>query len=1073
MGVRNLCLKGLRGCGLVSSQRQDKRNRALIVTELQQNFFVEAGAGSGKTTSLIQRMIALLAAGTCSVSEIVAITFTRKAAAELRERMQTELEKRLRLEGDKKIRKRLEDALSNLHLCFLGTIHSFCGKLLRERPVEAGVDADFAEVEGEELASIQRGAWERYLSETQRTDPTRLSALQDLGLDLSSLYSGYERLLLYPDVFFPREKLPLPDFDPVVQELIDLVTRAARSIPDPPREGRYDALQEKVRSALRRLSLSGLDTTRECLEVLRPFAKAQKVTQKLWDSKTAAKEYEAEFALFAEAKVTPLLHSFWEYCYEPVLSFLEPALEVFSAVKQELVVLDLQDLLMRATKMLREHPMVRTYFQGKYTRIFMDEFQDTDPVQAELLMCLTSEDKDETDWRKMRSKPGSLFVVGDPKQSIYRFRRADLDMYHGIKDQIGTHCGQITHLTANFRSVFPIGEFCNIIFSGIFSAQGMPFQANYTPMETNRESEDKDGVWSLPLCPKDKDIRECLEKEAEMIALLIREYVEEKLFLPKDFMILTRYKGNLSIYARALEEQGIPVRMSGESSFGENRELKELYKLCRALGEPDDTIALVSVLRGVFFGFSDADLARFREAGGAFHLYVPVPEGLDVSPLFATAYEKLKEYTQYTRRFPPAVALEKIVTDLGILPYLLAGELGESRGGHVMRLLEGVRLDGEGITSWRAFVGYFEGLMIQPPEEEIGMDPRYENAVSLMNLHKAKGLEAEVVFLANPYKAVKKEVEIHVTRKNGVPTGYLRFVKKQGYALMELARPKNWESYAEKEEKYDAAEGSRLIYVATTRAKRMLIISTPYEDKSSRNPWACLQSKSLPCLTVKNRPPVLHVTSTAPLPRYEDTMGRMIQRLAEASYHTLNPSTQATGLGSVAREEGGGMRWGNANHQVLDAYVRGSRDLDAIMAQVIEENELEKDREAELRSMVERFQKRLGARLKNAKEVLTEVPFSLQVSPSSPLHVSLSEPETRGKRMVLSGVIDLIFREEKGWVIVDYKSDRVSDPEDRRRLTDHYRTQIETYGKAWWAIAGEPVDELYIYYLENDELVQL
>jgi ATP-dependent helicase/nuclease subunit A len=199
----------------------DARERQAIEQRLDQTFLVEAGAGSGKTTSLVNRMLALIVTGTCSVQQIAAVTFTRKAAAELRERFQIKLEQALADEREPQVRRRLEQALSNLHRLFIGTVHSFCAHLLRERPVEAGLTPDFAELEEWEEVKLARQAWNEYLEEARTQRPGELEELAALDIRASELQSIFSRLVLHEDVQFVAAAASEPDPAAVIQALDD------------------------------------------------------------------------------------------------------------------------------------------------------------------------------------------------------------------------------------------------------------------------------------------------------------------------------------------------------------------------------------------------------------------------------------------------------------------------------------------------------------------------------------------------------------------------------------------------------------------------------------------------------------------------------------------------------------------------------------------------------------------------------------------------------------------------------------------------------------------------------------
>jgi ATP-dependent helicase/nuclease subunit A len=189
----------------------DSKSRDAIVTELHRTVMVEAGAGSGKTTSLASRMVALIAEGKTTIERIAALTFTRKAASELKGKFQIKLEKACRDETDDKRRERLRDALANLEQGFSGTIHSFCAQLLRERPVEAGIDPEFTEMDEIEDALHTAEAWSRYLLDLMFDGGRALDDLRDLGVTSNDLFDAYRQIVMYPEVSVQVRDEPRPD----------------------------------------------------------------------------------------------------------------------------------------------------------------------------------------------------------------------------------------------------------------------------------------------------------------------------------------------------------------------------------------------------------------------------------------------------------------------------------------------------------------------------------------------------------------------------------------------------------------------------------------------------------------------------------------------------------------------------------------------------------------------------------------------------------------------------------------------------------------------------------------------
>src|SRR5262249_17168627 len=255
--------------------------------------------------------------------------------------------------------------------------------------------------------------------------------------------------------------------------------------------------------------------------------------------------------------------------------------------------LNFQDLLLFARDLLRDHTEARRDFQSRFTPILVDEFQDTDPIQAEVILYLTGRDVTERRWRRLEPIPGSLFVVGDPKQSIYRFRRADIETYERVRERIVASGGEVVQLTSNFRSAESICGWINRVFAPLFPSPPTPEQTSYSPLASARETivEEPQGGFRLDIPPHTR--REALARsDADSIARWIRAALDgatlpleknrpkalpaTRTFRPGDFMILLRYRRHLRLYARALEARRIPYDISGGGAFSDSPEIATL-----------------------------------------------------------------------------------------------------------------------------------------------------------------------------------------------------------------------------------------------------------------------------------------------------------------------------------------------------------------------------------------------------------------------------------------------------------------------------------------------------------------
>ncbi|MFZ5650707.1 MAG: UvrD-helicase domain-containing protein [Bacillota bacterium] len=1069
-----------------SRDLKDREARKAIIEDLDTCILVEAGAGSGKTHSLVERMVALVAGGKCTADRLAAVTFTRKAASELKGRFQLALEKAFASEQDPGKRKNLGRALDDLDRCFLGTIHSFCAAILRERPVEAGLDPEFEELDELEDALIREKAWEDYLAQVQVEAPGILDGLLQIDVEAQDLKDCYAALSTYPEVEIAGGDAPRPSLGEMRAELYKLLELAEEKLPSTVPAKGWDGLQKLLRKALGRRRVFNLDDDLALLRLLAALDREGAITQNRWLNKDDAKFMKSTFDGFRKNHILPALKAWREYRHSRVFDFVKPAVELYAGRRAEQSKLNFQDLLMITAGLLRENTEVRRYFQERFTHVLVDEFQDTDPIQAEIMFYLTGRDGDERNWRRIVPRPGALFVVGDPKQAIYRFRRADIDTYNEVKRLIAGGGGRVLNLTVNFRSVREIGDLVNPVFSTLLPGEATSYQATFTSLDTVRESEEGTAsgarVITIPKVDWHKQ-QEIAEIDAARIASWIRRALDGGISLsrtegereagltesprPCDFMILLRYKSNMDIYARALEKQGIPFHIAGGGGFSGSPDLAGVMKVLKAVMDPDDPVRLAAALRGSLFGLSDGLLWRFKKAGGRFNYNAPVPEDLDPGDrdVFLWAFELFKKFRDMTVKLPASAALENIVTELGVIPYTLTGELGKSRSGHIVQCMEFVAAaERRGITSFSSILEYLDLLLEAGVEEEINIAPREDDAVRLMNLHKAKGLEAPVVFLANPGKNASHPPDRHISRVGDNPRGYFVVKKESGYTTEIIGQPPGWDKYSEEEMRYLSAEETRLLYVAATRARNLLVVST-YSGKPELSPWSPLHGllNGVPELEDNkiDRKEAAGIEGAA-LSREELEKARegFVTMTAAAntpsySVESVTSLVKGAGDGPERKSTGRGQSWGRVVHRVLEAYAKKAPpNLELFVDNVITvEGRAPEERDQVINLVNQIIKSDLWQRMLKSRRRFMEAPFS-----------AMDDSPENGRERIISGVIDLVFQEEDGWVIVDYKTDTVKGEEQLRELARCYSPQVEMYKRFWEKISGERVKEAGLYF---------
>ncbi|MBD0383885.1 UvrD-helicase domain-containing protein [Paenibacillus sedimenti] len=842
--------------------QEDLKARERIERNLDTTFLVEAGAGSGKTKSIVDRMIALVKTEKAEVRDIAAITFTNKAASELMGRFRMRLESELAgAEEASPVRALLKKAIQQVPESYIGTIHAFCGRLLRERPIEAKLDPSFQEMDPQEDREFRDKCWDDYLEKLRTNgEDSRIDELLEMEINIDDLKAAYNRAAQYEDVAIMIDEAAIrPDLDIIRYSLFPMVEEAALFIPSVVPEKDWDDLQRTILAAKRYLRSMNMADDLNVLALAKLFDRALNVTQKRWTDKNQAKLFKEQFQDWRITTLQPFLQRWREYVHPKLIGFALPAVEFYRSRRMEAGKLNFQDLLMKATELLRGYPEVRAYFGRRYSHLFVDEFQDTDPIQAEMMLLLTGDDPAESNWRKQQPRPGSVFIVGDPKQSIYRFRRADISTYNFVKKRI-EQCGGVLQLTRNFRSVKSIGDYVNYAFESKFSPPGQlsDTQAPYVRMLTTqanpRENAGLHGIYTMAV-PKqafdrfDDIARFDAEQAAQFVAwacgdkVSIQEVVEGKTTTrparPGDFLILLKRKEYIDLYAELLERYGFPSDTAGSLAVFE--ETKALYQLAMVLCDPTDRIPLLAVLRGMLFGISDDALYHYRNAGGNISLYSSLECASDKSAVVDQALDKIRQYAKWVRELPALSAFSKIVIDHGLIPAAAVSESGAIRCGTLMKLLEVLQSDTEAANEWLALTKKLGALMKDAESmEAASIFAGKADTVRIMNLHKAKGLEAPIVILACPCGEDDHDAQEHIDRMVEPPVGYVTISKpKNAYQSEIIAQPAGWNGISEKEREYMNAEEERLLYVATTRAKQLLIVSQ-YPSRPAIDPWSKL-----------------------------------------------------------------------------------------------------------------------------------------------------------------------------------------------------------------------------------------
>ena len=1050
----------------------DAASRRLIREELLTNILVEAGAGSGKTQMLAERMAGGVAAGVYQIEHLAAVTFTRKAASELRGRFHLALEQELAKGGDAERRHRIEAALSNLERFFAGTIHSFCARLLRERPVESGVSPGFTELDEVQDLELRRRAWREFVTAARAEGDADMLALVDTDVRIKDLDSAFAIICDNDDVDFPPGAAACPDAKAAWRALERFWAELKQHLPPAIHPQTTCKIQKAAIAfdAELRVSRYRVDRPSVLASLLEPWDVESKIIQYQWSANAADRKrlrdlIQPMHARFLAEVVEPYLGQWRQYVYRLSVTLLTRARQAAARERRRLNSLNYGDLLNLTARVLRENRAVRLALQEKFRHVLVDEFQDTDPVQAEIVFLLAGEDdpqvNDKVDWRTVALRPGALFVVGDPKQSIYRFRRADIDIYNIVRGRFSDPAvGRVVPLTLNFRSAPQLCTWVNEVFATRFPAEPSTHAPRFASLDPDPNQSRSGGVFTLT---HHCEVKEALAADAQRIAAFIKSEVDAGNRQFSDFMILTRRKRDrIAPYARALDALNIPIEVSGAGAFGDSPEVEALTMLLRALADPQDGLALVALLRGPLFGLSDADLFAFKQSGGWFSIFQGSDSPADrAGDSVRSALAALRDYHRWTRVLPAAAALERVLEHTGFLAF--AGTTpGGVNAGDVLHAVDRVRrIVEEGGSLADAADALDADAEAVSEVESLPLEPGRTDVVRVMNLHKAKGLEADVVFLADPAGGFPPRIDVHIERTGREAQGWLEIVRRNeaAYWSKRLGQHADWDAHVEAERPYRTAEDDRLFYVAATRARSQLVVSRTV-DKPKYPAWGALDA----CLAGAEELPATTsaiALAAAPMPcaPQEEAEAAVRRRAAHAA--AMQPSWSATSATAEARHiaritrsvesapddpskvvatdtpahrADAGQAWGTLIHGLLEHAMRhksATRDDLRRLAMwlTLEEPRLRPVIEEAL-DTVERTARAEFWQRARSHESSVEAPFAI------------AEP---GR--VLNGVIDLMFKSDDAWQIVDYKTDVAGSA-----LTFAYEQQLKMYERALAAV---------------------
>ena len=1120
----------------------DSEARKLIINDIDSNIFVEAGAGSGKTTMLVERMVAMVEKG-LEVEKICTITFTKAAANEFYERFQKRLIERSKVPDDfngsdhelpkpsEETAKRCRKALENIDLCFMGTIDSFCNMILSEHPTEANIPSDAKLIDEEEekelykqfYVAVRGGKYGKSLKEKANDysmlfwnpEDTFAKLIKEVMDRRNAKFEFKEQADVNPYLFLKDDReIMIKVLDRFNQNISKVSNSLEKSDSRDPMDAYADANRTLhkgwhynytgVQRALKDISKMSCEGTPDELG----FTDERFVREAAGNTVLNIADEDTKDALIPKLR---------EYKYYKTLSFLVACVPHLEEEMRQNGKFTYFDYLYYLRNTLQDDAdknegKLINYIYNRHSYFMIDEFQDTNPMQAEVFFHLAAENPQESNWKKCRPRPGSLFIVGDPKQSIYRFRSADVSSYIQIRELFKNGVGKVVNLVNNFRSKNVVKNYFNNVFENLMP-EDTKDQSAYQDIENITSAEEPgefEGIYTyetyygkaLAEHPEMNDF----DQLAGIIKTLVNNpncqiiekdrskdnYGQLRNITYKDFMIIFASKKPIAGCIAKFNKEEIPIRVEGKVLFEECEALKAIINIYKAVTSTQDVISLIAALYGPVFGFNENDLTEYKAEGNSIKLDFSKEyssDGVDgaIGKLTATAREIVA--------LTPSSLYEKIIDDYKIYEYVPSD--GMEVVYYTLELIRGEEQSGSIIT-YEDAVLYMEELL----GGESGLErclslKEEENAVHVANLHKVKGLEAPIVILGQAWSPqFRPTIRIENAEDDkgeAVTNGYIIAVSEMSdsgvpYSIIDTTQ---FEQQSTDEKESLAKENDRLIYVAATRARNVLIINEGKLPngkgglRASPNKWKPLKeqlfggnkkgndSNHKIIETVGENPYYRKAehSEVDPVTLYDQTELTEISK--ETTYAKASPSTlktvskisedsfEAEG-NEEANEETYSTLIGTMVHRLMEMIIMSK---DRLERQDLVNNIISEYLIAEMKEHEDSFRKKLesvynvmhnggypqinGAvqdilpEILSAEEVYSEVPFTY-----------------KDEGTIWNGIIDLIYRKGDKLHILDWKTNR-SDVE----LAEHYKEQLDAYKKATSQITGEEAEDALIYHI--------
>ena len=1093
---------------------------------------VTAGAGSGKTTVLIQRYLKILRERDVTPREIVAITFTEKAAAEMKERIIKEMSKETENAGVAYSNsfQHFRDEMNSAHI---STIHSFCASILREFPFQAHVPANFSIVQGIDQKLLLQKTVRETLKDiaTNPDDPHRAELTR-----LLKRYGGQQKLAdFFSNMVEKRESL-------------ERLMKKMYSNPNDTkiREGLEQQVREQLLLTIRRL-MSKIDVAEfirclnavlkvakgpkaedtknltpqleeqheqnpeipEVLNLLRQIAtlitttkneiRTQSFLPKRIDRTGIADQIDFLESTAKKIKDVPILEKetnadkkdyvetdddFLISTTRDLLTLYTRILKDYQNAKLSQSTLDFNDLQLKTRDLLRDNQEIRQKLVDRYKFYMVDEFQDTNELQYDLVMRLTN-----------KLKSANLFIVGDPKQSIYAFRGADVRVFNKTRQNIVENDGLAISLKENFRSLQGPIRFTNYFFDHLMQdGSENEFEVPYESLIKARRT-DADGAVEIFLGQNGEENADeytlitnhikNMKRNGDTVWVRGKNRTEvERSIEYGDIAILIRSRTHLPNIEHALLEVGIPYLTTGGIGFYQRQEIYDIWNYLSFLNIPaENQTSLGGILRGPAFGISDTELYEISRQDGA-DLWEKAQNYETPSEHFRNAIDTLKKHIEIAQRTPVNQLIVTIVNQTGMIGTLKTGKQGDQRWANYQKLLDLARnFDAdENRQTLPDFIEFLDTLITEEPREGQAPVETSSKAVQIMTIHAAKGKEFPIVILPCLNRKGQTDSEPFIDEAFGI--GFSPLKPDDGYRKTEpeiIAHMKNQSS--EKE----TAEKKRLLYVGATRAEDRLILSGTLSEKGEAQQmlkWLdthlgiCSGENDLPSLPFK-----LNVSR-----QLEDSPSTdgTLDDITPVEFPEYPPSKlELTGISAafsvteLANYARCPLRYQLEN--VLRIPTNGQRDADA--------DETEMD--AAIRYTLGRIRKpsdaqNLDTYIQQAREHFPEIitdataestlrKHANSFANSELGHIALDAPQTRTNQQIhaninghiIDGRFDRLFQDETGhWQGINYETGNTQNSETDPPEIELYSLLLHRHHPQ------QPIVTMNLFFTEQNRYIQ-